>query len=97
MARAQRAFLRRTVIHPAAEAGIRRFPDLGTGPPAHGDTHEVAQAVAPEARVVCADNDLMFLAHARALLTGSDAGAADHLHADLRAPVDDFGGVGRKP
>ncbi|MFW5418397.1 SAM-dependent methyltransferase [Nocardiopsis sp. CNT-189] len=86
VARAQRAFLRRAVTHLAAGAGIRQFLDIGTGLPTHGNTHEVAQAAAPEARVVYADNDPMVLAHARALLTGSRAGATDYLHADLRDP-----------
>jgi O-methyltransferase involved in polyketide biosynthesis len=81
MARANRAFLGRAVRFLAGEAGIRQFLDLGTGLPTRGNVHEVAQAVAPDARVVYVDNDPMVLAHARALKTG--AGTAV-IHADLR-------------
>jgi hypothetical protein len=55
--RENRAFLRRAVRFLAAEAGIRQFLDIGTGLPSAGNTHEVAQAVAPDARVVYVDND----------------------------------------
>src|SRR5262252_788042 len=51
-ARANRAFLARVVRYLAAQAGIRQFLDVGTGLPAFGNTHEVAQEVAPECRVV---------------------------------------------
>ncbi|WP_433465960.1 SAM-dependent methyltransferase [Spirillospora sp. CA-128828] len=56
-ARADRGFLGRAVRHLAGEAGIRQFLDLGTGLPTAGNTHEVAQAIAPEARIVYVDND----------------------------------------
>ena len=68
----------------AGECGIRQFLDIGTGLPAADNTHEVAQALAPEARVVYVDNDPIVLAHARALLTSHDQGATDYLDADLR-------------
>jgi S-adenosyl methyltransferase len=55
--RANRAFLGRATRYPAAEAGLRQFLDIGTGIPAAGNTHEVAQRVAPDARVVYVDND----------------------------------------
>jgi S-adenosyl methyltransferase len=55
--RANRAFLRRTVRYLAEEAGIRQFLDVGTGLPSANNTHEVAQAAAPESRVVYVDND----------------------------------------
>ena len=55
--RANRAFLARAVRYLAAEAGIRQFLDIGTGIPAANNTHEVAQAVAPDARIVYVDND----------------------------------------
>src|ERR1700743_198235 len=61
--RANRAFLGRTVRYLAAEAGIRQFLDLGTGIPAADNTHEVAQRVAPQARVVDADNDPLMVSH----------------------------------
>jgi hypothetical protein len=83
-ARANRAFLGRAVSYLAAEAGIRQFLDIGTGIPATGNVHEVAQAVAPESRVVYVDYDPIVLAHARALLTSHQAGATEYIHADLR-------------
>ena len=83
-ARANRAFLGRAVRYLAAEAGIRQFLDIGTGIPTAGNTHEVAQAIAPESRVVYVDYDPIVLAHARALLTSSEAGATEYIDADLR-------------
>ncbi len=83
-ARANRAFLARTVRYLAAEEGIRQFLDVGTGLPTANNTHEVAQAVAPESRIVYVDNDPLVLAHARALLTSSREGVTDYLDADLR-------------
>jgi hypothetical protein len=82
--RANRAFLGRAVRYLAAEAGIRQFLDIGTGIPTAGNTHQVAQAVAPESRVVYVDYDPVVLAHARALLTSGEGGATEYLHADLR-------------
>jgi S-adenosyl methyltransferase len=83
-ARANRAFLGRAVRYLAAEAGIRQFLDIGTGIPTAGNTHEVAQAIAPESRVVYVDYDPIVLAHARALLNSSQAGATEYIDADLR-------------
>jgi len=83
-ARANRAFLGRAVRYLAAEAGIRQFLDIGTGIPTAGNTHHVAQAIAPDARVVYVDYDPIVLAHARALLVSSGAGTTDYIHADLR-------------
>ncbi len=82
--RANRAFLARGVRFLAAEAGIRQFLDIGTGIPSADNTHEVAQSVAPESRVVYVDNDPIVLAHARALLVGGPEGSTDYLDADLR-------------
>jgi SAM-dependent methyltransferase len=82
--RANRAFLRRAVRYVAADAGIRQFLDVGTGLPSADNTHEVAQAVAPESRVVYVDNDPVVLAHARALLTSGPQGATGYLDADAR-------------
>jgi hypothetical protein len=84
--RANRAFLGRAMRYLAGEAGIRQFLDLGTGIPAAGNTHQVAQAVAPESRIVYVDNDPIVLAHARALLTSGPAGATDYIDGDLRDP-----------
>jgi O-methyltransferase involved in polyketide biosynthesis len=86
--RAQRAFLRRAVRYLAADAGIRQFLDIGTGLPAAGNTHEVAQRIAPESRIVYVDSDPMVLAHARALLTSSKQGACAYMQADLREAKD---------
>src|ERR1035441_9227507 len=82
--RANRAFLARTVRYLTAEAGIRQFLDIGTGIPTSNNTHEVAQSVAPGARVVYVDNDPIVLAHARALLTSGPAGLTSYIDADLR-------------
>jgi hypothetical protein len=83
-ARANRAFLGRVVRYLAVEAGIRQFLDIGTGIPTAGNTHQVAQAIAAESRVVYVDYDPVVLAHARALLVSDKAGATDYIHADLR-------------
>jgi S-adenosyl methyltransferase len=83
-ARANRAFLGRAVRYLTAEAGIRQFLDIGTGIPTAGNTHQVAQAIAPESRVVYVDYDPVVLAHARALLTSHQAGATEYIDADLR-------------
>jgi len=85
-ARANRAFLARVVRYLAAEAGIRQFLDVGTGLPCPDNTHQVAQEVAPECRVVYCDNDQLVLTHARALLTSTPQGTCDYLDADLHEP-----------
>ena len=84
--RANRGFLTRSVRYLAAEEGIRQFLDVGTGLPSANNTHEVAQAIAPEARVLYVDNDPMVLAHARALLTSSPEGETGYLDADMKDP-----------
>jgi hypothetical protein len=86
-ARASRAFLVRAVRYLAGEAGIRQFLDIGTGLPTANNTHQVAQAVAPECRIVYVDNDPIVLTHARALLTSTSEGATAYLDADLRDPA----------
>ena len=82
--RGNRAFLARAVRYLAAQAGVRQFLDIGTGIPAADNTHEVAQDVAPECRVVYVDNDPIVLSHARALLTSEPGGATAYLDQDLR-------------
>jgi len=62
-----RAFLRRVVRY-MTDAGIRQFIDVGPGIPAPDCTHEVAQAIAPETRVLYVDNDPVVIAYSRALL-----------------------------
>jgi hypothetical protein len=81
---ANRAFLARVVRYLAAECGIRQFLDIGTGLPAPGNTHEVAQAIAADSRIVYVDNDPLVLTYARALLTSGPQGSCDYLDADLR-------------
>ncbi|HEY2946954.1 MAG TPA: SAM-dependent methyltransferase [Micromonosporaceae bacterium] len=83
-ARASRAFLIRAIQYLAGEVGIRQFLDIGTGLPTANNTHEVAQAVAPESRIVYVDNDPLVLVHARALLTSSPNGRTDYIDADAR-------------
>ncbi|GAA0735518.1 SAM-dependent methyltransferase [Dactylosporangium roseum] len=83
-ARFNRQFLGRAVRHLAGEAKIRQFLDVGTGLPTADNTHEVAQAVAPDSRIVYVDNDPMVLVHARALLTSRPEGATDYIDADVR-------------
>jgi hypothetical protein len=85
-ARASRYFITRVVRYLAGEAGIRQFLDIGTGLPSHDNTHEIAQRVAPDSRIVYADNDPLVLAHARALLTSSAEGGTDYIGADLNDP-----------
>jgi hypothetical protein len=85
MAVENRGFLRRATTF-LSEVGIRQFLDIGTGLPTANNTHEVAQALAPESRVVYVDNDPMVLAHARALLTGRPEGRTAYIEADLREP-----------
>jgi hypothetical protein len=87
MAQQSRRFLIRVVRHLAAEAGVRQFLDIGTGLPTMQNTHEVAQGIAPESRIVYVDNDPMVLVHARALLVGATAeGATTYVHADYHDP-----------
>ena len=83
IARETRAFLNRSVRYLAGEVGIRQFLDVGTGLPTADNTHEVAQRVAPDARIVYVDNDPLVLAHARALLTSTPEGSTRYLHADM--------------
>jgi len=82
-ARQSRAFLVRAVRWLAAEAGVRQFLDVGTGLPTANNTHQVAQSVAPESRIVYVDNDPLVLAHARALLSGTSEGVTDYVDADM--------------
>lgn len=87
IARADRVFLRRAVSYLVREAGIRQFLDIGTGLPTLDNTHQVAQRLAPESRIVYVDNDPLVLVHARALLTSTREGACDYIDADVRDPA----------
>ena len=93
--RANRAFLARAVSYLVGEAGIRQFLDIGTGIPSANNTHEVAQSLAPECRVVYVDNDPVVLLHARALLSSDPAGATDYIDADLRDTATTLSEAGR--
>ena len=94
-ARANRQFLGRVVRYLAGTQGISQFLDIGTGLPAPDNTHEVAQALDPAARIVYADNDPLVLAHARALLGSTPGGTCDYLDADLHDPAALLAGAGR--
>jgi hypothetical protein len=86
-ARAVRHFLARAVRYLVDEAGVRQFLDVGTGLPTADNTHEVAQRLAPESRIVYVDNDPLVLAHARILLTSSPEGVTNYIDADLHDPA----------
>src|SRR5215471_19487829 len=86
-ARANRAFLARAVRYLAGDCGIRQFLDIGTGLPAPGSTHELAQQIAPESAVAYVDNDPLVLVYARALLTSGPRGRCGYIDADLRDPA----------
>ncbi|WP_245679384.1 SAM-dependent methyltransferase [Actinomadura hibisca] len=86
LAKAERAFLGRAVRYLVTEAGVQQLLDVGTGLPTEDNTHQVAQSLASECRVVYVDNDPLVLAHARALLVGTPEGATHYIDADMRAP-----------
>jgi O-methyltransferase involved in polyketide biosynthesis len=88
-ARAERAFLVRAVRFLAGPARIRQFLDIGAGLPAGGNTHEIAQRIAPDTGIVYADNDPAVLVHARALLqnpmlASTPEGVVSYVDADVR-------------
>ncbi|MEU1330217.1 SAM-dependent methyltransferase [Streptomyces sp. NPDC005865] len=93
VARADREFLGRAVRFLTAERGVRQFLDIGTGLPTLDNTHEIAQRVAPESRIVYVDNDPIVLVHARSLLVGTPQGATDYIDADIRRPDDVIAGA----
>ena len=92
---ANRKFLERSVRYLATTEGISQFLDVGTGLPSANNTHEVAQAAIPQARVVYVDNDPIVLAHARALLTSSPEGATGYLDADIKDTDEILAGAAR--
>jgi hypothetical protein len=85
-ARANRDFVIRATRFLAREAGIRQFLDIGTGIPTPPNLHEVAQAEAPECRVVYTDNRIIVLRYAQALLRSAPEGRTAYLHADFTDP-----------
>ena len=86
IARQVRHFLFRAVRYLAVEEGVRQFLDIGTGLPTANNTHEIAQGMVPQARIVYVDNDPLVLAHARALLTSCPEGVTEYVEADVRDP-----------
>jgi S-adenosyl methyltransferase len=83
-----RQFLIRAVRYLAVDRGIRQYLDIGTGLPVMQNTHEVAQRVAPDSRIVYVDNDPLVLAHARALLVNTtDEGVTTYVDADMHEPA----------
>ncbi len=87
MAVQSRQFLIRTVRYLAGEAGVRQFLDIGTGLPTMQNTHEIAQQIAPESKIVYVDNDPLVLAHARALLVNTTPeGVTTYIDADFHHP-----------
>jgi hypothetical protein len=86
LARSCRSYLVRAVRYTAGELGVRQFLDIGSGLPSNDPTHEVAQRVAPESRVVYVDHDPLVLAQAQALLTSNPRGGTDYIEADLYQP-----------
>ncbi|MFF0200534.1 SAM-dependent methyltransferase [Streptomyces sp. NPDC005017] len=87
VARADRDFLGRAVRFLAEERGVRQFLDIGTGLPTVDNTHEIAQRIAPESKIVYVDNDPIVLLHARTLLTSTPEGVTDYLDADVHDPA----------
>ncbi|NEW71544.1 SAM-dependent methyltransferase [Streptomyces rhizosphaericus] len=85
-ARENRAFMHRATRVLAREHGIRQWLDIGTGIPTKPNLHEVAQSVAPDARIVYADNDPIVLVHAQTLLSSSTEGRTAYIRADVNEP-----------
>lgn len=87
MAKLSRQFLIRVVSYLAGEAGVRQFLDIGAGLPTMQNTHEVAQSIAPESRIIYVDNDPLVLVHARALLANTTPeGVTAYVDADYNEP-----------
>jgi hypothetical protein len=86
VARMTRGYVTRTVESLAEEHGIRQFLDIGSGLPTADNTHQVAQRVAPESKVVYVDNDPVVIRHAEALLESTPEGRCDYIEADLHDP-----------
>jgi S-adenosyl methyltransferase len=84
---ASRAFLRRAVRYLVGEAEIMQFLDIGTGMPTAGNTHEIAQSLAPSCRVVYVDNDPVVISHVRTLATTFPDGDTSYIDADARDPA----------
>jgi len=86
IARASRVFAKRAVTHLVRERGVRQFLDIGPGLPGEVNTHEVAQRICPDARIVYADHDPHVVTHLLSLHYSTPEGAVDSIRADLRDP-----------
>jgi len=87
MAIANRTFLNRAVRH-LAKSGVRQFLDIGSGVPTVGNTHDVADEVAPDSsRVVYVDYEPVAVAHSQMILE-EDGDPRRHavVLADMREP-----------
>jgi hypothetical protein len=81
--KSNRAFLRRAVTY-LVESGVRQFLDIGSGIPTVGNVHEVAQELAPDAKIVYVDIDPVAVAHSRSILADNPNAAV--LAGDFRQP-----------
>jgi hypothetical protein len=86
LAWSNRNFLTRAVRFLADQGGIRQFLDCGSGLPTAENTHQIAQRIDPEARVVYVDNDPVVIAHGEALLEDNDF--THFVPADIFVPQD---------
>ncbi|MEU6252318.1 SAM-dependent methyltransferase [Streptomyces sp. NPDC047043] len=86
IARSSRAFLGRSIRYLVTEAGVRQFLDVGSGLPTVDNTHEVAQRLAPESKIVYVDHDPLVLAHARDLLSSTPQGVTAYENLNLYEP-----------
>jgi hypothetical protein len=86
IALANRLFLHRVVRY-LAERGVSQFVDVGSGVPTMGSTHQVADEISQDSRVVYVDHDPIAVAHSCMLLEWyGDPLRHAVLHADLREP-----------
>jgi S-adenosyl methyltransferase len=86
IAMANRLFLHRVVRH-LARLGVRQFVDIGAGVPTVGNTHSVADEIAPGSRVVYIDHEPVAVAHSTILLEQhGDPARHAAINADLRDP-----------
>jgi S-adenosyl methyltransferase len=82
-----RAFRHRAIRYLVAEAGITQFLDVGTGLVPPGATHELAQSIDPEVRIVYTESDPMVRSHAQALIRSANSGSVSCVDGDI-ADVD---------
>jgi hypothetical protein len=95
IARVARRFVLAAVWELAKE-GICQFLDIGMGLPVNDEcTHEVAQSLAPDARVVYVDNDPIAASHGRALLARGGIGITDCLELNLGDTSEILAGAAR--